>query len=151
MKLTKLQQERIEEIIKQEMRSLKEGWRSADQSSLSSHLTERNIFEAATPLEQDLSENSIYSAMEQVALDEGQATLIAFEQELFKHISSILQSHGLLASGGGYNSVAQIIEEHGETELVDAQMECAHDIATALDNYSKVVAQLVAGAFSGVE
>ena len=151
MKITRIQQQRIEDIIKEEMQALKEGWVHAADSAHSSRLNERKLFEASTPLEQDLSENSIYSAMEQVALDEGQSALISFEQELFNHISSILQSRGLLAAGGGSGAVAQIVEEHSETELIDAQMECAHDIAAALDNYSKVVAQLVLGSFSGAE
>ena len=151
MKITKVQQQRIEDIIREEMKSLKEGWRSADASTRSSRLNERKLFEADSQLEQDLSKDAVFSAMEQVGMDEGQSCLIAYEQELLKHLTSVLQSHGLLASGGGSARLAEILEENGEAEMIDAQMECVSDISQALDNYSKVVVQLILGSFSGAE
>ena len=70
MKLTKLQQQKIENIIKQEMHSLKEGWRNADTLTRNSRINEKNLFEVSSPLENDLSETSLSHALEQVISDE---------------------------------------------------------------------------------
>ena len=47
--------------------------------------------------------------------------------------------------------MAEILEENGEAEMIDAQMECVSDISQALDKYSQVVAKIVSDSFSGEE
>jgi len=145
MKFTKRQQERIEHIIQEEMKTMKEGWTLADAFKRSSLLTERNLFEAA-PLEQDLSENSIFNAMEQVSMDEAQSCLMSFDNELLAHVASILKSHGILDSSADAGTVYEMLANHAEAPMIDAQMECASDISMALEKYAKEIAALASSA-----
>jgi len=146
MKLTKLQQERIEDIIAQEMRSLKEGWVAADDLSRSSKRREKNLFEGESDLERDLSPANVVGALEQMATDEANSCLVTFDNELLKHISSVLASHGLVARGSSSEDVFEMLAEYDDGAMTDAQMECASDITHALTKYIEAMMPLVLGA-----
>lgn len=147
MKFTQRQQQAIEKIISQEMQSLKEGWSHAESSKKSSLLAERNLFEAA-PIEQDLSEDSVFSALEQVSMDEAQSCMIAFDNEVLNHIATVLRGHGLLASGAAAGDVYEMLADFAETNIVDAQMECTTDIKLALEKYAAEVAKIAADMYA---
>jgi hypothetical protein len=134
MKLKQLQQERIEQIIREEMRNLKEGWIAADQLKASSSYNERNLFEVGSPIEQDLSADSLSSALQQTSVDAADACLVKFDNELFKQIAAVLKSHGLLAAGEDADSVYEMFADFDEDSMVLAQNECVTDIVTALEN-----------------
>ena len=151
MKLKQLQQDRIEEIIREEMNNMKEGWVLADTLKKTSSLNERNLFEEGSPLEQDLSPGSVSSALEQSAMDSAQTCLMEFHQELLNHLASVLQSHGLLPSGASGASVDDMLADFDESTMVDAQMECASTITSALQKYIEEMAVLAAGVYSGNE
>jgi hypothetical protein len=151
MKLKQLQQDRIEKIIREEMKNMKEGWVRADELKKSSSLNERNLFEEGSPLEQDLSPDALVSSLEQSAMDSAQACLVGLDQELLNHLASVLQSHGLLPSGAGAAAVSDMLEDFDETTMVDAQMECASTITNALQKYIEEMAVLAAGVYSGHE
>lgn len=142
MKLTKLQQERIEDIIAQEMRSLKEGWVAAGDLSISSRLKEKRLFEADSPLERDLSGDAMFGALEQAASDEANSCLVAFDDELLKHVAAILKSHGMVDSGTDAGGVYELLADHDEGAMTDAQMECSSDIVNALVKYVATMAQI---------
>lgn len=151
MKLKQLQQERIEQIIREEMRNLKEGWVIADKLKHSSSRHENNLFEASTPLEQDLSGQVISSALEQTAADAASACIVNFDNEVLMHISSILKSHGLLASGDDAGSVHEMLADYDEDSMILAQQECASDIIAALQKYVNEISVMVAGVYAGHE
>lgn len=151
MKLKQLQQERIEQIIREEMRDLKEGWEAAGKLNRASSLNERNLFEGETPLEQDMSAGSLSSALEQTSMDSAQACIVDFDNELLKHIASVLKSHGLLAAGDDAGSVYEMLADFDEDAMVLAQQECASDIVAALEKYVTEMAILAAGVYSGQE
>ena len=147
MKFTKLQQEKIEEIIKKEMLTLKEGWQFADRSRRSSIFLEKELMKETTELEQDLSEDSIFSAMEQTAMDVSGECLTNFENELLAHVASVLHNHGLLASVENGDDVYERLVNVDESALQDAQMECASDISLVLDKYATVFAELIKNSY----
>ena len=151
MKLKQLQQERIEQIIREEIRGLKEGWEAADKLNRVSSLNERNLFEASTPLEQDLSADLLSSALQQTSMDAAQACLVDFDNELLKHVASVLKSHGLLAAGDDAGSVYEMLADFDEDAMVLAQQECTSDIVSALEKYVSEMAILAAGVYSGNE
>ena len=147
MKLKKLQQERIEQIIREEIASLNEGWNQVETYKRSSKLNERNLFEAGAPIEQDLTPDKVIGAVESVSSELSSDCLAKFDDELLSHIASILQSHGLIGTGGS-DSVYQILVDFpgGENEMIDAQMECKTDIMLALDNYVRAISILAVNA-----
>lgn len=151
MKLKQLQQERIEQIIREEMRNLKEGWVAADSSKRNSILSERNLFEGGSPLEQDLSVDATFSALEQTASDVASSCMINFDDEVLKHIASVLKSHGLLASGDDAGSVYEMLADFDEDSMGLAQQECVSDIVAAFEKYANQISAMAAGVFSGQE
>ena len=151
MKLKQLQQERIEQIIREEMRNLKEGWVKADSSKRNSVLSERNLFEDSTPLEQDLSGGSVFSALEQTASDMASSCMVGFDDELLKHVASILKSHGLLSAGDDAGSVFEMLADFDEDSMTLAQQECVSDIVSALEKYVSEITVMASGVFSGQE
>lgn len=148
MKLTKLQHNKIEEIIKDEMRSLKEGWNTADRLHNKSKRNQKNLFED-TKLETDLSPASVEGALEQSTLDSGQTCLAEFDQEVLNHLLSILLSHGLVDSGTTSVVLSDKLEDYDGDTLVEMQQEAAADIARALTKYATEVAQMVTMMYSG--
>ena len=151
MKLKQLQQERIEQIIREEIRGLKEGWEAAGKLNRASSLNEKNIFEGETPLEQDISAGSLSSALDQTMMGSAQACIEGFDNELLMHIASILKSHGLLAAGEDSGSVYDMLADYDEDSMVLAQQECTRDIVAALEKYISEMAILAAGVYSGQE
>lgn len=151
MKLKQLQQQRIEEIIKEEMRNLKDGWSVADQYKRSSSRREKDLFEAATPLEQDLSGQNIASALEQTAADTANECIVKFDDEVLKHIASVLKGHGLLSAGEDAGSVYEMLADFDEDSMTLAQQECSTDIVAALEKYISEISAMVAGVYSGRE
>lgn len=151
MKLKQLQQERIEQIIREEMKNLKEGWVAADELSKSSRLNDTRLFEGDSSLEQDLSSDVVFSALEQTAVDTGNECIVKFDNEVLKHIASILKAHGLLAAGDDAGSVYEMLADFDEDSMMQAQQECVSDIATALENYVSQLSILAAGVYSGHE
>ena len=151
MKLKKLQQDRIEQIIQEELASLNEGWAAANAFKRSSVQNERQLFEGATELEQDLSEASISSALEQVSYDSALSCVVEFDNEVLKHVATVLKGHGLMSAGEDADAVYDRLADFDEGAMTDAQMECASDITLALDKYAAFIAQLVANSYSGIE
>lgn len=151
MKLKQLQQERIEQIIMDEMRNLKEGWDVADKLKRSSSRRERNLFEASTPLEQDLSGDVVFSSLEQTASDAATSCVVDFDNEVLKHVASVLKSHGLLAAGEDAGSVYEMLADFDEDSMMLAQQECVSDIVNALQKYANEISVMVAGVYSGQE
>lgn len=151
MKLKQLQQDRIEEIIREEMNNMKEGWALAEEFKKSSSLNERNLFEQGSPVEQDLSPDALVSSLEQSAMESAQGCVAELNRELLNHLASVLQSHGLLPSGARGDSVDDMLADFDEATMVDAQMECASTITSALQKYIEEMAVLAAGVYSGNE
>jgi hypothetical protein len=151
MKLKQFQQERIEEIIREEMKSLKESLVSADYSRRNSMLSEKNLFEVGAPVEQDLSADSLSSALDQTMMESAQTCVQNFDNELLMHIASILKSYGLLASGDNADSVYNMLSDYDEDSMTLAQQECATDIVIAFEKYVSEMAILAAGVYSGQE
>jgi len=151
MKLKQLQQERIEQIIREEMRNLKEGWVAADSLKRNSILSERNLFEDSSPLEQDLSGDAAFSALEQTASDMASSCMVGFDDEVLKHVASILKSHGLLSAGDDAGTVYEMLAGFDEDSMTLAQQECVSDIVTALQKYVNEISVMAAGVFSGQE
>ena len=151
MKLKQLQQERIEQIIKEEMKNLKEGWVAADELSKSSRLNDTRLFEGDSPLEQDLSGDSLFSALEQTASDVGSECIVKFDNEVLNHVASVLKAHGLLARGDDAGSVYEMLADFDEDSITLAQQECVSDIVTALEKYVSQLSILAAGVYSGHE
>lgn len=151
MKLKQLQQERIEQIIMDEMRNLKEGWDVADKLKRSSSRRERSLFEASTPLEQDLSGDVVFSSLEQTASDAATSCVVDFDNEVLKHVASVLKSHGLLAAGEDAGSVYEMLADFDEDSMMLAQQECVSDIVNALQKYANEISVMVAGVYSGQE
>lgn len=149
MRFTKLQQEKIEQIIQAEMHSLNEGWAQAEKSKRSSLLFERNLFEAA-PIEQDLSGDKVVSALENVTMDDAQSCMISFDNEVLKHIASILSSHGLLESGADAGNVYEMLADFDGDSMTLAQQECVADIKLALEKYASEISKLAAGMYVGM-
>ena len=148
MKLTKLQQIKIEEMIKEEMQNLKEGWSQAGRLQNKSKRNQKNLFEASA-LESDLSEGSVESALGQITLDSGQACLVEFDQEVLNHVLSVLKSHGLVDSGTTASVLGNLIEDYDADSLIQIQQEVASDIAAALSKYAKEVAHMATMMYSG--
>lgn len=151
MKLKQLQQERIEQIIKEEMKNLKEGWAVADELSKSSRLNDTRLFEGDSPLEQDLSGDSLFSALESTASDIARECSVKFENEMLNHIASVLKAHGLLAAGAAADSIYDMLADFDEDSMTLAQQECTSDIVTALEKYVSELSVLAAGVYSGQE
>jgi len=147
MKLKQIQQERIEQIIKEEMRNLKEGWVSAELSKRNSMFNERNLFEDSSPLQQDLSGDVTFSALEQTASDMASSCMVGFDDEVLKHISSVAKSHGLLSAGDDAGSVYEMIADFDEDSMILAQQECVSDIVAAFEKYTNQITVITAGIF----
>jgi hypothetical protein len=148
MKLTKLQQVKIEEMIKQEMTNLKEGWNHAGKLHNKSKRNQKNLFEASA-LESDLSQSSVESALEQSTLDSGQACLAEFDHEVLNHILSVLKSHGLVDSAETASTLSDSLEDYDGNQLVDLQQQAAADIAAILSKYASEVAHMATMMYSG--
>jgi len=148
MKLTKLQQIKIEEMIMEEMTNLKEGWGHAGKLHNKSKRNQKKLFEA-TALETDLSESTVEAALEQVTLDSGNACVVEFDQELLNHILSVLVSHGLVESGATATTLKSNIDDYDQQSLMEAQQQARTDIATALSRYASEVAHIATLMYSG--
>lgn len=148
MKLTKLQHNKIEEMIKEEMQNLKEGWKLSDKLHYKSKRNQKNLFEASE-LESDLSASSVTTALEQSTLDSGQACVVEFEQELLNHILSVLKSHGLVDSSATASTISNDLEDYDADELIMQQQEAATDISNALVKYATAVALIAIHKYSG--
>ena len=147
MKLTEMQQEAIQQLIKQEMKSLKEGWVQSDASKRRSIIIERNLFEDSPPLQQDLSGDVVFSALEQTASDMASSCMVGFDDEVLKHIASVAKSHGLLSAGDDAGSVYEMIADFDEDSMQLAQQECVSDIVTTLEKYVNQITAITAGIF----
>lgn len=148
MKLTKLQQNKIEEMIKEEMQNLKQGWSFADKMHNKSKRNQKNLFEASA-LESDLSASSVENALQQSTLDSGQACLAEFDQEVLNHVLSVLKSHGLVDSGQTASTLSDSLEDFDGDQLVELQQQAAADISAVLTKYASEVAQMATMMYSG--
>jgi hypothetical protein len=129
------------------MRNLKEGWVSAELSKRNSMFNERNLFEDSSSLQQDLSGDITFSALEQTASDMASSCMVGFDDEVLKHIASVTKSHGLLSAGDDAGSVYEMIADFDEDSMILAQQECVSDIVTAFEKYVNQITAITAGIF----
>lgn len=140
MKLTRTQQQKIENIIKEEMHNLNRGWRLADAAKKRSSAFERSMMNEAV-----LTPDSVGVALEGHARDVAQKCFSDYDIELMKHVGGVL--------GMRPQDITDEMEDSGSFEdLVMAQMDLVSDIAAALDTYTqKVVVAVLASQMTGDE
>lgn len=142
MKLTKMQQEAIQQLIKQEMKSLKEGWVQSDASKRRSTIIEKRLFEDSASGDlrgtaEDLEDACVAGA--------GDA-MHAFNKEIYQHIVSVLKSHGAVSSRFSAEELMEELSSDSDS-LQDAEMEVTSAISGALAAYADSIATLVINAY----
>ena len=143
MKLTKENQREIENIIKKEMLTMKEGWVRSDTSKRRSTIIEKRLFE-------DSASGDLHDAAEALTdacVDAAGTAMHSFDVELYDHIVSVLTSHGMVSSRFSAEELIEELSDYDTGSLQEAQMQLTDALAGALGVYADSIATLVINAY----